>query len=129
MKMNKASHSNNDGKPVSTGEMSAIKAMVDGVTVKALLKDDNIPAELELSFHWPNDIPKAKIDFILVFLKESYGYTCAFRYGTFGLELVYSENSNPRLIKRLHKTGKVMIRELGANGERTYERELKHCND
>ena len=51
---------NSNGVEVTTGEAETIKSMLDGVTVKTLLIEEKALPELELSFHWPNELPKIK---------------------------------------------------------------------
>lgn len=120
---------NSDGVEVTTGEAQTVKSMLDGVTVKTLLIEEKALPELELSFHWPNELPKEKIDFVLVALNDGHAFMNAFRYGTFGLDQVYSENSHDYLVRALANTKTVLIKEFSQSNNRNYECQLKHCND
>jgi hypothetical protein len=120
---------NSNGVEVSLGEAETVKSMLDGVTVKTVLIDEKELPELELSFHWPDELPKEKIDFVIVALNDDHAFMNAYRYGTFGLDMVYSENSHTELVQALLNTQVVVIKEFGMNDERYYECQLKHCND
>lgn len=113
------------GLVIDVEEAGYIKALRDGVTVKALL--DDAPLSLQLTFRWP-ELPSEKIDFVLVSLNKGYSFLAAFRYGTFGLTMAYSENSNPSLIKPLAAVKKVTIVETDDRDTREYECELKHSD-
>lgn len=123
------------GKDISTGEADMHKGMHDGVTVETALCDDRTPTgvhlsfSLHLTFNWPQSLPDGKVDFVLVALNRGNPFLCAFRFNTFGLDMLYSEHSHSSLVKALSNTKSVTIKEISDQGQREYECELKHCND
>ena len=119
------------GTEVTTGEVSIIKAMLDGVTVNTRLNGDNAPFVLELTINWPDSLPTNKIDFALVATNNGHSFMCLFTYGTFGPKLIYSENCHSCLAKDLNHTNEVKITEIAQANDvkRVYLCELKHCFD
>jgi len=120
-----------NGLVAGTGEILLAKQASDGVIVNVLLLDNIRPAGLELTLIWPSDMPKQKIDFVLIAPNDGHSYMCLFRYGPFGPELVYSENSNPLLINDLLETNSVVIKEQCEHQvpNREYTCSIKHCSD
>jgi hypothetical protein len=116
-----------NGVEITTGEAGTYKAIQDGVSVDTLLLDDLTPYGLCLTFNWPVSLPKEKIDFVLISYNKGHSFMGAFRYGTFGLDMAYSENSNPDLINPLSITRVVTIKEISEDNQREYECELKHA--
>jgi hypothetical protein len=114
---------------VGINEIGIMKSKKDGLSVSNRLMDLESPAGLETTFQWPVSIPEEKIDFILVATNQGDSFMAAFRYGSLGLEMVYSENSNPDLIKNLMSTKSATIIENSGSTNRSYTCELKHCSD
>lgn len=118
-------------KLVTTSQIGDLKESMDGVGVSVTLLEDTKPNGLQLHFKWKKQTKCPKnVDFILISYNEGHSFLCAFRYGTFGPELVYSENSHSDLIKDLKKTKAVEIIESwpSNNKDVRYTVALKYCS-
>ena len=118
-----------DGQKIGTGEALLAKEAMDGVIATALICYNQSPPGLELTLSWTGDLPGQKIDFVMVAPNEGYSFLAAFRYTNFGLEMTYSENSNPMMVNALAKSKTALIKEVSNDGNREYQCELKHCFD
>ena len=118
------------GKVVTAVEMGDLKESIDKVAVTVTLLDDVKCYGLQLHFKWKKQAEIAKkVDFILISYNEGHSFLCAFKHGTFGPKLVYSENSNSDLIRDLKKTKSVeVIESWPSNDDVRHTVELKHCS-
>lgn len=118
------------GEVVTEAQMNDLKESMDGVAVTVTLLEDVKPNGLQLHFKWKKQAKIAKgVDFILISYNKGHSFLGAFKYGTFGLELVYSENSHSELIRDLKKTKTVKIIESWpSNDDVRHTVELKHCS-
>lgn len=71
-------------------------------------------------------MPKENIDFVLASELDDPCFLIAFRLGATGPSTVFSEDSNPKLIKLLSNTTIVTIKEFCDKQQREYQSELKH---
>lgn len=119
----KITEAQSGGLSIDTEEAGYIKSLRDGVSVMALLNET--PVSLELTFTWPI-LPDKPIDFVLISFNRGDSFLAAFRYGTFGPIMIYSENTNPSLIGPLKESITVSIKETDGENGRQYECELKY---
>lgn len=118
-----------NGQEVGSGEALLSKQVKDGVIASPLISYNESPPRLELTLTWPGHLPEKRIDFVLVAPNDGYSFMAAFRYGTFGLDMACSENSNQKLINDLAETKGVLIKEVAEHDSREYSCPLKHCLD